>query len=309
MLKTVFRTLLLMGLIVASAAPASAQDPGAGGNPCAVRDICVIVVEPGSTPDPGNGGGGSGGGGDGGVQMCSWNGQQWPCWDDDLGWFSTSDGCYYRASDPQPPAGDPSWGGHDPSQGAVYEVNCRGVGGELTPKPPMFFAQPPGGPPPPDRPYDLGMKALGRIHFDAPELHAAPATTAVVGAPVWLWYAATPTTSGTQRATAQGRTLSVTATATLTSVHWDTGDGSGADCTGPGSAYRSGEPADRPPCGHTYRTASAGQKDQAFYLTATLTWHVEAVRSDTGKRVFTLDFPVSSDQPMPLKVAEVQALN
>ena len=105
MLKTVFRTLLLSALLLASTAPASAEEPGGGVNPCAVRDICIVVTEPGGTAEPGSGGGGTSGGSDGGVQMCSWNGQQWPCWDDDLGWFSTSDGCYYHRSEPQPPAG------------------------------------------------------------------------------------------------------------------------------------------------------------------------------------------------------------
>ncbi|MEV8094630.1 hypothetical protein [Kitasatospora sp. NPDC085879] len=309
MLKTIVRALLLSALLLAPAAPASAGEPGGGVNPCAVRDICVVVTEPGSTADPGNGGGGSSGGSDGGVQMCSWNGQQWPCWDDDLGWFSTADGCYYHRSEPQPPASDPAWDGHGPSDGAVYEVNCRGVGGQLTPKPPMFFAQPPGGPPPPDRPYDLGMKALGMIHFDSPQLHAAPAATAVVGVPVWLWYTSTETTAGPQSATAKGRTMSVTATARLTKVHWDTGDGSpGAECTGPGTPYRAGA-GTTPPCGYTYRTSSAGQQDRTFYLTATLTWRVEAVRSDTGARVFAVDYRVTTDDPLPLKVAEVQALN
>ncbi|WP_052390182.1 hypothetical protein [Streptomyces sp. NRRL B-24484] len=297
-------------LTLTAATPAVAdQGPTGDAGLCRNRYICVVVTEPGSTAEPGGGGGGSSGGSAGGVQMCSWNGLQWPCWDDDLGWFSTADGCYYHRSEPQPPASDPAWDGHAPSDGAVYEVNCRGVGGQLSPKPPMFFAQPPGGAPPPDRPYDLGMKALGMIHFDSPALHAAPAATAVVGVPVWLWYTPGPTTAGPQSATAKGRTMSVTATARLTKVHWDAGDGSaGADCTGPGTAYTAGAGTE-PPCGHTYRKASGGQQDQTFYLTATLTWRVEAVRSDTGARVFAVDYRVTTDQPLPLKVAEVQALN
>ncbi|GJF27322.1 hypothetical protein KNE206_00220 [Kitasatospora sp. NE20-6] len=311
MLKAFIRTLLLLALLLAPASPAAANGPDGGVNPCAVRDICIIVTEPGGTADPGGGSGGTSGGSDGGVQMCAWNGQQWPCWDDDLGWFSTANGCYYHRSDPQPPAGDPSWEGHDPADGAVYEVNCRQTGDTLTPLPPQFFAQPPGGPPPPDRPYDLGMKALGMIHFDAPELHAAPAGTAVVGVPVWLWYAKSKTSSGPQSATAQGRTMHVTATAVLRTVHWDTGDGSpGADCAGPGTPYVPGTGADvQPPCGHTYRSTSAGAQDQTLYLTARAVWRVVAVRSDTGAQVFAVDYAVTTDVPLPLKVAEVQALN
>lgn len=307
MLKSFARTVFAVMLLMALSPAARADGPSGGVAPCENSYICVGVTEPPSAPAAAPGPSAGSGGGDGGTQLCSWNGQQWPCWDDDLGWFNTSDGCYYHRSDPQPPADDPAWGGNAPSTGAVYEVNCRGVGGELTPKPPMFFAQPPGGPPPPDRPYDLGMTAVRMIHFDAPELHTAPAGTAVVGMPVWLWYIRTPTTGGPQSATAHGRTLSVTATATLTGVHWDTGDGGGTDCTDPGTPYLAG--ATRPSCGYTYHTSSAGQPGTDYYLTATMTWHIEAHRSDNATQVFGFDYTVSTAQPLPLKVAEVQVLN
>ncbi|WP_280697346.1 hypothetical protein [Kitasatospora sp. GP82] len=300
---------VLLGMLAATLAPAVADEPGGGVGPCAVRDICIVITEPGGGPDPG-GTSTPGGGSGGGVQMCSWNGKQWPCWDDSLGWFSTSDGCYYHQADHQPPAGDPAWGGHKPSEGAVYEVNCRGVDGQLTPKDPMFFAQPPGGPPPPDRPYDLGLKALKMITLAQPQLHAAPTGTAVVGVPVWLWYDRSDATTGPLTATAKGRQIGVTATVTLASVHWDTGDGSGVDCASAGTAYHpdaGGSPS--PDCGHLYRAGSGRQQDGRYYLTATLDWKVTAVVNDTGEKVFTFDFPVTSDKPLPLRVGEVQVLN
>ena len=87
------------------------------------------------------------------------------------------------------------------------------------------------------------------------------------------------------------------------------GDGAqGVDCTGPGTEYKAGA-GGQPSCGYTYRTASVKPDDHTFYLTATLTWRVEAVRSDTGARVFAVDYLVTTDEPMPLKVAEAQALN
>ncbi|GAA0689116.1 ATP/GTP-binding protein [Kitasatospora atroaurantiaca] len=316
MLKSVWRLLIaavmLLGLTVAlnpSAVADPSGGPGGGVTPCKNLYICVIVTEPGGTPSPGSTNPGGSGGDDGGVQMCSWNGQQWPCWDDSLGWFNASDGCYYHRSEPQPPADDPAWDGHDPSSGAVYEVNCRGVGGQLTPKPPMFFAQPPGGAPPPDRPVDLGWRAIRKIQLAAPQLRTAPTGTAVVGLPVWLWYDRTPATVGPLSATAPGRTLSVTATATLVNVHWDTGVGAGVDCTTPGTAYRPEAGSSRSPdCGYVYDTSSAQQKDGQFFLTATLTWRVTAVRSDTGAQVLGFDYQVASDT-LPLRVGEVQVLN
>ncbi|WP_354643303.1 hypothetical protein [Kitasatospora camelliae] len=290
---------------------AIADGPAGEVNPCASRDICIIITEPGSTPRPGQTGTGGGGGSDG-VQMCAWNGKEYPCWDDALGWFSTADGCYYHRSQPQPPAGDPAWGGHDPSSGAVYEVNCRGDDGMLTPKPSTFFAQPPGGPPP-DNPVTLGWDAFGKIEFEDPEVHAAPSDTGVVGVPVWLWYVATPRTSGTLEGTAPGRTFSVTARAVLDHVEWDTGDGSYFTCSPKDAAtpYRADAPAGaQPPCGHVYRSTSADKKDQRFDVTATLVWKVVVTRSDTSGTVFSFFWKRSNlADPFKTKVAEVQVLN
>lgn len=306
--RMMIRAAVLLGMVAATFSPAVAADPTGGVNPCTVSDICVVITEPGSDPSPGSTLPGGSGGGGGGVQMCSWNGQQWPCWDDDLGWFNTSDGCYYHRSDPQPPADDQAWGGHDPSSGAVYEVNCRGVGGQLTPKPPMFFAQPPGGEPPADRPVDLGLKAVRMIHFDPPKLHAAPGGTALVGSPVWLWYDRKDSTAGPQSATVKGRQISVTATAEIKNVHWDTGDGTaGVDCRTPGTAYTPG--ATSPDCQYVYRTGSAHQKDSSYYLTAVITWHISAKVVGQAGQVFGFDYLVPTDQPLPLRVGEMQVLN
>jgi len=315
MLKSVGRLLVAL-LLVLAVSPAAFADPGQPGDvtPCENHYICIDIEEPGGTPNPGQTTGGTSGGGDGGVQMCSWNGQQWPCWDNDLGWFNTSDGCYYHRSDPQPPADDSAWAGHTSADGAVYEVNCRGVGGQLTPKPPMFFAQPPGGAPPPDNAVDLALRALRKMRFDSPELHAAPGGTAVVSMPVWFWYTPTATTSGARTETVKGRTISVTVKAVLTSVSWDTGDGSdGATCTGEAAVtpYRTDVPqGTKPPCGYTYLTSSAGAGDNAFYVKATLHWEVQATRSDSGGTVFRvpLRYPVVTEVPLRLQVAEVQAL-
>ncbi|GAA2748216.1 hypothetical protein [Kitasatospora cinereorecta] len=305
--------ILTLGLVAAGITSASADDPTSTGDvtQCANQAVCGSVTDhSGSTPSPGATLGGSGGGG-GGVQMCSWNGQQWPCWDDDLGWFSTSDGCYYQASDPQPPADDPAWAGHMPTDGAVYEVNCRGVGGQLTPKPLMFFAAAPVAQPPRDRPIDIARRTVKQMHFDSPTLHAAPAGTAVVGSPVWLWYDATPTTDGVQTKKVDGLGLSITITATRGEVSWDPGDGSSTfGCKDSVTPYRSDLPRDAvPPCGYTYRTSSAKAKDTSFYLTAKFLWHVEATRSDTGAVFYRVDIPVDTQVPLKLQVAEVQVLN
>jgi hypothetical protein len=297
----VIRVTVPLGILAASISPAAASDPTGGVNPCADLDICVVVTEPGGNPSPGSTSPGSGGG-NGGVEMCTWNGQQWPCWDNDLGWFNTSDGCYYHRSDPQPPADDPSWGGHKPADGAVYEVNCRGVGGQLTPKPPMFFAQPPGGAKP-DQPVELGWQAYGRMHFNRPMLHASPPGTAVVGAPVWLY----TTVPGPAPGVARGQQLTLTATATFKNIVWETGDQESVTCTDPGTPYRQGATST---CTHTYRTSSAAEPDGKYYLAATVNWDITVV-DNTGRQWLHFVKPVTSavDQSLPLAVGEVQVLN
>ncbi|WP_441249035.1 hypothetical protein [Kitasatospora sp. McL0602] len=218
----------------------------------------------------------------------------------------TSDGCYYKRSNPQPEPGDKAWAGHDPASGAVYEVNCRDVGNVLTAKDPEFFTQPPGGPPP-DRPVDLAWQAIGLMRFHVPKLHAAPAGTAVVGAPVWLWYERGDGTSDPQTATVSGHTLTVTAKAVVDNVHWDTGDHGAVDCATPGTEYAPGATASD--CTYTYRTGSALQPQTSYYLTAVITWHVTATIVGRNKQVIDFMYPIASDVPLQLRVGEMQVLN
>ena len=39
----------------------------------------------------------------------------------EYGYWSNGYNCYISLLDPQPPAGDPSWQGHEPGDGAVYQ--------------------------------------------------------------------------------------------------------------------------------------------------------------------------------------------
>ncbi len=309
--QLMIRAVVLLGMIAITVSPAAASDPTGVVNPCAVNDICIVVTDPGGTASPGAPDPGASGGSAGGVQMCSWNGQAWPCWDNDLGWFSSSDGCYYHLENPQPPAGDPEWGGNDPAKGAMYEVNCRQVGGGLSPKPPEFFATPPVGPPPADNPVALAQTAFSKIHFELPKPHTAPVGTAVVGSPVWLWYDRTPGSAGPLSATAQGRTISVTVTAELAKVHWDTGDGSpGVDCATSGTAYTQGADVNATDCKYVYRTGSALQQpDHAYYLTAVATWNISVKVVGAQNKIPDYTRQFSNDQPLPLRVGEMQVLN
>jgi hypothetical protein len=101
--------------------------------------------------------------------------------------------------------------------------------------------------------------------------------------------------------------VSVTATATPTSVVWSMGDGSTVTCTGAGSPFHPGtDPkASSPDCGHTYRTSSASQAGQAFPVSATVHWTVTWAGAGQGGV-----FPdLTTTGNAAFRVTESQALN
>ncbi|WP_280669550.1 MULTISPECIES: hypothetical protein [unclassified Kitasatospora] len=292
--------------------------------------ICIVVTSPGQSGAPG-GGGQSGGssGGSGGTVTCAWNNAQYPCWDPDLGYFNTSDGCYYMKSDPQPPAGDPAWGGNPPNTGAVYNKVCRDTSGGLNPEPPVWLAKEPGGTTPPPDPGTVAQMAIAKLQFARPRPRTAPDSTtangtALVGVPVWFWYETSAAnreqTLGPQPRTAEAGGIAVTATAVLTDVEWDlgyqdpaTGQEAMLSCKGKGGGaglpYAAGleaaPPADA--CTHAFSKASG---DEGYYLTVTEHWAVTSVDDATGQTAYPeLDLAVPSLPPLKLKVSELQVLN
>ena len=115
------------------------------------------------------------------------------------------------------------------SGGATYVPQygtCGGYPGQPSPGAPV--------PPGPD-PATLAQQAINSITLDLPAIGSAPCTTegcmGAVGVPVWLWInGGFPTRS----ATAAAGGLSVTVTATMTSVDWNLGDGNAIHCATPG---------------------------------------------------------------------------
>ncbi|MER5866351.1 hypothetical protein [Kitasatospora sp. NPDC002040] len=292
----------MIGMLAATISPAGAEEPGGSVNPCAVRDICIIVHEPGSTAS-----GHPGGKTETAAAKCVWDGVERPCWNDQLGWFSNSTGCYYMLMQPKPPADHRAWGGRDPATGEIYNVSC--LDSSSAARGPQFFAQAPAGPPPTDNVVALRKEALEMLHIAPPKMHAAPAGKAVVGAPVWLWYDRSAASVGPLTGTARGNVISVTATAWVEDVVWDTDDFHTVGCKGAGTPYRADlGRTESPDCEHVFRSSSAHRADGTLYLTATAIWKVKATRSDTGQSV-EFDYPVPSATSMPLQVAEVQVLN
>ncbi|MCF4123717.1 hypothetical protein L1785_22410 [Antribacter sp. KLBMP9083] len=212
-------------------------------------------------------------------------------------------GCYLSPMDPQPPAGDPAWAGHEPGDGAVYECvnplapNLNQVVWLATP-PEVVNAPAPG---------VVARQAVAQMSLRAIEIGAAPppGAMAVVGVPVWLWVADPgATTFGENTATASVGGVTVTATARASEVRWDLGDGTTTSC-GAGTPYEphfGGSPS--PDCGHVFTRESGFEPGGAYTVTASTTWVVDwAGAGQTG--TITLDPLVAELQVV---VAEGQVL-
>lgn len=163
-----------------------------------------------------------------------------------------------------------------PPAGAWYVYKCTGPGAvDALYRPPVWIAdgQQPGGVPLPS-PAELAAQARNQLRLPAPKIQANPVGDQLVSLPTWLWL--DRSSWGDVSATASVPGVSVTAVARPTSVTWSMGDGSSVTCTGPGTAFPAGaDPKSASPdCGYTYRTSSAGQRGEAFGVTATVHWTV-----------------------------------
>lgn len=256
----------------------SRTDPATG--------ICLIWVEvPGNPGDPG-GPGDDGPKDTGSGKSCWWDGRPQnihnpppgpvPC-SSEYGYWSNVWNCYIQLLAPQPPAGDPSWQGHEPGDGAVYQ--CYQHYPDLLIW--IWSADPP-----PDSgngptPREVAQIAIEQMDLRAIEIGIAPkpgnGSIGVVGMPVWMW-AANPDghTVGpiTESASAGGITIS--ATARLHKITWNMGDGTRVTCTSAGTPYRAAYGNKKSPdCGHVYTKSSSSKPDRKFTVTATSDWVIE----------------------------------
>jgi hypothetical protein len=212
----------------------------------------------------------------GGERVCviDRTGEVVPCFDDIWGWFNSSDACYYALYKPQPPASEQVWDGHYPD-GAVYLVTCMdripGTTGGWT----WLPTPPPGYGGIAVAPAQLATRAVDQMRLAGPAIGITvpPDRTGLVGVPVWLWTDVSPTTWGPNSATASVPGLSVTATAQVSKIAWDMGDGNTVVCPNAGTPWFEGG-IESPTCEHIYEAPSAGQPNYAYTVTATATWDV-----------------------------------
>jgi len=279
--RVVASLLAAAGLLILAPAPSYADTV------CQVTDpetgVCLIYVEvPGNPGDPGDEG--DDGPKDTGTgAACYWDGTKQnihtpppgpvPC-TSDAGYWSNYYNCYISLLDPQPPAGDPNWQGHEPGDGAIY--NCyQPQTGILI----WIWSQDP----PPNSgigptPREVAQIAIEQMDLRAIDIGITPEpgedSIGIVGMPVWMW-AANPDehTVGPITESASAGGITVTATATLHKITWDMGDGTEVTCTGAGTAYKpSYGRAKSPDCGHTYEKSSSKKPDGKYTVTATSDW-------------------------------------
>ncbi|MFE0678686.1 ATP/GTP-binding protein [Streptomyces sp. NPDC058867] len=209
--------------------------------------------------------------------------------------------------DPQPPPGSMFYGRtEDDPDGVVYMRTCRnGEGG--TPVY-TYFTAADGADVPAVDPVALAQQAVSKMRLSGPAIASPRANGSyVVGMPIWLWVNQTPTTYGPQTTSASAGGVTVSATATVTSISWDMGDGSSAVvCDGPGTKYDpSVGKARSPDCGHVYDKASANQVGSKFTVAATATWTVDW-QVDGGGEVGQFTEIRQSQEQVP--IGEVQVV-
>jgi hypothetical protein len=165
---------------------------------------------------------------------------------------------------------------------------------------PMFWL--PAGAAPGPSPAVLAQQAVDSMQLRAAGIGLTPPpgspNPTLVGIPTWMWIdEPTATTYGPATASASAAGITVTATARVTSITWDMGDGVRVQC-GAGTPYTPGY-RDRPSptCGHRYR------KPGQYTVTATSHWAVDWRGGGQTGRIM-LDLTSSTVQ----RVAEAFAL-
>ncbi|MFI5688388.1 ATP/GTP-binding protein [Streptomyces sp. NPDC051636] len=220
--------------------------------------------------------------------------------------------CTVERLEPQPPASNPVWDGHKPGIGAIYVRVClsdtlgAAAGAQVVPQ--VFWAA--GTPAINVDPEQLAREAVDKMLLTGPDI-ASPRAAGryVVGMPMWMWVHQTATTYGPNTASASLAGVTVTATAKVSSINWDMGDGTDpVVCNGPGTKYESSMgKAPSPDCGHIYEEASTEAKGGKFHGTATATWtinwQVTAGPAENGQ------FNEVRQTPFAVGVREVQVLN
>ncbi|WP_425824627.1 ATP/GTP-binding protein [Streptomyces fractus] len=237
-----------------------------------------------------------------GKKTCKQDGKVVPCYDADLGWFSK--GCYYKQVTDKTVVADLKK--QNGKKGASpYAMTCSGDD-------PMdvyvWLKNPPDGY---VDPAVLAQRALDKMLLKGPDItvNPKPSGKGLVGMPVWMSVGQSPTTYGPNTSSASAGGVTVTATAKVSKVVWNMGDGSEpVVCLGPGTPYKKSYGLKASPdCGHVYKQASDSVAGGKFNVTATSTWAVDW--QVTGGGGETGQLTEVRDSQVTLTIIESQAVN
>ncbi|GAA1553185.1 ATP/GTP-binding protein [Streptomyces globosus] len=284
---------LALPLAVSLALPATAE---ADGKPkCETGFVCPIVVVPGG-PGGGTGGGTGGGGGGGG--------------EGDTGEGDSRYTCTYTLADPQPGDDNALWGpgGRKPGV-SMYIEDCLDNETGLHDVKNIFTDAPPGGGGPVIDPAVVARQAVDKMRLRPPAIGITPKPggKGVVGMPVYMWTETGPETYGPNVASASVGPVSVTATARVSKIVWDMGDGKTVTCTTAGTPYKPeyGKKSS-PDCGHRYDKPSSTTGSGTYHVTATSTWSIDWQVTGGAQGGQLTEIRTSA---VDINVAEVQVLN
>lgn len=307
----------LLALGAAGAPVAADPTPGGSGSVDADFDgsggAAVDVNAGHSTSKPGtSSGGGAGttqaGSPSNGTRVCSYRGDEIAC-TSELGVWSEERQCFVQRVSPQPPAGHAIWEGRD--EGTIYHCVPPGASFSAGVGIGFWFWAPSAGAagaPVLVDPVTLAESAVERMELESPSIGMTPLTAGaplLVGMDAWLWIDnAGPRGYGPITRTASAGPVSVTATAKVTKVVWDLGDGSRLTCRSAGTPWsRDKGTGPSPTCGYRYLTPSTQTTEGTFTVRATAHWQVEwAGAGQAGEITFTMQG--EREQP----VTEVQVL-
>ncbi len=232
------------------------------------RDCEVAATEPGGT-----GGSAQNVGSTSPAKVtCEWKGQEVDCTSDEGTW-SNARQCWVQMADPQPVADSSLWEGH--TDGAIYKCSPPSGGGGLLGVAwggiTYFWSD---AAPVAVNPSALAREAVERMNLRSPRVGATPLPSSdavsVIGLPTWLWVDNADERGWgpiTRSASAGG--VTVTATARVSKVVWDMGDGNRVTCRNAGTEWTPAKgDGDSPTCGYRYETPGM------HTITATTFWRV-----------------------------------
>ncbi|WP_243398975.1 hypothetical protein [Cryobacterium zongtaii] len=231
----------------------------------------------------------------------------------DVGYWSNARQCYQRLADPQSPPPE----GFDPV-GAWYDCSpppapaCSptgqvcldqwGTSNWLLTPPPGITTLTPGQA---ARSLVASFALTGITVGFAPDPTVA-GSKSYVGVPIWMWAAnPTPLSYGpyVQSTTLGG--VTITATAQVSSIVWNMGDGTTVACANAGTPFVVAYGAvDSPTCGHRYARTSAAQPGGTFPITATSQWQVSWEGGGESGVI-----PLTTTATSAVRINEIQSVN